>query len=173
MVKQAICTTKDYQEIISLQDFEQKGFAGGAVDVTKMVQQSFNNYFAIFGTKMIDFNLDVTPFREFKDLLSYKEATYLLNQTKAITVKVVIQLIIDGEHIAFELEYEKNQLVRAATQNQNTVSTEVVDIRTYLMRNSCRLLMGGERKIISKNELIQKLNDIPMLANLIRAETLY
>lgn len=92
---------------------------------------------------------------------------------KGQNVKIVVFLIIDGEHITFELEYEKNILVKAGTLNKNLVAGEVVDIKTYLMRNSCRLLMGGQRNIVSKSDFLLKLNEIPMLANLIRAETFY
>jgi hypothetical protein len=137
------------------------------------VQQSFTNYFSIFGTKTIDFNLGVTPFLELKDLLGHKETTKLIGLAKGQNVKIVVFLIIDGEHITFELEYEKNILVKAGTSNKNLVAGEVVDIKTYLMRNSCRLLMGGQRNIVSKSDFLLKLNEIPMLANLIRAETFY
>jgi len=42
---------------------------GTSIDVTKEVAEAFTNYFSVFGTKEIDFNVDVSPFGNLKDIL--------------------------------------------------------------------------------------------------------
>jgi len=51
---------------------------GTSVDVTKEVQHAFTNYFSVFGTKMIDFNPDVSAFRNLRQLIGEKQAEKLL-----------------------------------------------------------------------------------------------
>lgn len=47
-------------------DFNQEGTS---IDVTEQVQHSFLNYFSIFGTKTVNFNIDQTPFNRLDDLI--------------------------------------------------------------------------------------------------------
>jgi len=39
------------------------------MDVTVEVQEAITRYFSVFGTKVIDFNPDVSPFKNLKDLV--------------------------------------------------------------------------------------------------------
>ena len=45
------------------------------MNVTVEVQESITRYFSVFGTKTIDFNSDVSPFKQLKDLVGDKKAS--------------------------------------------------------------------------------------------------
>ena len=42
---------------------------GTSINITKEVQTAFTNYFSVFGTKMIDFNPDVSAFKDLRQLI--------------------------------------------------------------------------------------------------------
>jgi len=39
------------------------------IDITHEIREAFTSYFAVYGTKIIDFNTDTSAFRELKDLV--------------------------------------------------------------------------------------------------------
>ena len=59
-------------------DYSQEG---SSIEVTKEVQHALTNYFSIFGTKMIDFNPDVSAFKHLGDLIGKEEADRLIKAT--------------------------------------------------------------------------------------------
>ena len=52
------------------------------MDVTVEVQGAITRYFSVFGTKTIDFNPDVSPFTELKDLVGNDQADNMLSMAR-------------------------------------------------------------------------------------------
>ena len=50
----------------------------GLMNVTVEVQEAITSYFSVFGTKIIDFNADVSPFRDLKQLVGAEKADSML-----------------------------------------------------------------------------------------------
>ena len=78
---------------------------GTSVDITKEVQQAFTNYFSVFGTKIIDFNPDVSAFKNIRQLIGTEKAEKLLEETLPNAAgnkyKVVLFCTVDQERFDF------------------------------------------------------------------------
>jgi hypothetical protein len=59
-------------------DFNEEGVS---VELSHEVQEAFSQYFTLFGTKVVDFNLDVTPYSNLRDLIGKEKAEKLLEAT--------------------------------------------------------------------------------------------
>ena len=54
---------------------------GSSIDVTQEVQHALMNYFSVFGTKMIDFNPDISAFKKLEHLIGKQQAETLIAAT--------------------------------------------------------------------------------------------
>lgn len=77
------------------------------ISVTSEVQQAITRYFSVFGTKVIDFNPDVSPFCALKDFVGNEKATEMLKmaQQKSGTFKLVLFCMTGGERFNFVVNY--------------------------------------------------------------------
>ena len=80
------------------------------MNVTVEVQESITRYFSVFGTKTIDFNSDVSPFKQLKDLVGDKKASQMLeiakkNKNPNAQFKLVLFCMTEGERFSFILNY--------------------------------------------------------------------
>jgi len=83
------------------------------------VQKSFINYVAIFGTKVIDFNKNDSPFKYLADLIGDGAST-LLKITKDKGYKLVLFCQDYSERFTFDVHYsEKGELIFAG-KTENT-----------------------------------------------------
>lgn len=129
------------------------------------------NYIAVFGTKVIDFNQSESPFKKLSDLIGVG-ATTLLKTTKGGKYKLVFFCQAYSERFTFDVHYSDQGELTQAGNSENTV-TKVNDIESYFERNSCRLFLNGTDRPISKSEFFDKIESIPMFANLLRVETFF
>ena len=68
----------DDDPFAALRDQPLGGETAGIMNVTVQVQEAITNYFSIFGTKTIDFNPDVSPFKMLHDFVGQKKADAML-----------------------------------------------------------------------------------------------
>lgn len=138
----------------------------------------------MFGTKDIDFNLDVSPFKNLRDLVGQQAASKLLDLARVNTEPFELALfcVQHGERFLFQLKFDAMSgdlmgLLRGGVKSNQvrTVQTggKLDLIGEYLSRNSNKLFLSGLTRPISKAEFMEKCEEIPLLANLIRVETFY
>ena len=94
---------------------------GTSIDITKEVQHAFTAYFTVFGTKIIDFNPDVSAFKNIAQLIGVEAAEKLLQASEPFAsgnkYKLVLFCTIDSERFNYEIEYDNTtgDLVQANT----------------------------------------------------------
>ena len=77
-------------------------------------------YFSVFGTKIIDFNNDVSPFRNLKDLVGEKKANSMLSVAADHQAKfsLVLFCLTEGERFSFVLNYSNEDGVLLSSKGQ-------------------------------------------------------
>jgi hypothetical protein len=76
--------------------------APDAIEVTKEVQFALNNYFSVYGSKVVDFNSDTSAFDQL-DLLVGGGAKKLLQMGG---YHLFLVCVTDGERFTFEIDYD-------------------------------------------------------------------
>ena len=150
-----------------------------SIEVTDEIQQTFTQYFTLFGSKTIDFNQDVTPYRNIKDLIGKDKGNKLLAATKSAskTYSLVLFVHTQDQRFPFTLKFnnQDGSLIPDHTPSSQMMpaqGTKEAFANYFGRMKNCLDLSGGNRRI-SKSEFMETVEKIPMLANLIRAETLY
>lgn len=156
-------------------DFDEEGVS---VELSHEVQEAFSQYFTLFGTKVVDFNLDVTPYSNMRNLIGKDKAEKLLEATA--NTKDAYQLCLfsslHGERFIYIVNFDNQtgQLISTGSLDDKSMNTFDVDsISSYFSRSKNCLDLQGANKKITKQQFQQKVEEIPMLANFIRVETLF
>ena len=87
------------------------------INVTKEVQEALTRYFAVFGTKVIDFNDDVSPFRTLRELVGQQTESKMKKMARQNDdkFKLVLFCTTEGERFSYVVNYhnENGNLVSA------------------------------------------------------------
>ena len=126
---------------------------------------------------MIDFNPDVSAFKRLGQLIGQQQAEKLIQATAGQSTeknryRLILFCTADGERFNFEINYD-NYSGNLLSTNEAEVVEDVQDITTYFQRNSNRVFLMGMTRPITKEEFLDKMEQIPLFTNLIRVETFY
>ena len=89
------------------------------------------------------------------------------------TVSIVLNLKVNGESSKLPLTYENQHLVQIGQVRIPPQTPQVKSVADYFDANKLKAYVDGRSKLVSRKELLDKVESIPLLASLTRAETLY
>lgn len=104
--------------------------------------------------------------------------TELANKT-GYDYKIVLFCSADDEIFKFEIQYDikSGELMKTTQSRTSTLSQtahkESASYRNFIKVNKERLNLQNINRPVSRDEFLEKVNDIPLFTNLIRVETFY
>lgn len=99
----------------------------------------------------------------------------MLKATKGGNYKLVLFCQANSERFTFDVHYsDSGELTnRKGSEKLLPFNGSKNDIETYFRRNSDRLFLNGVTRPITKKKFLDKIEQIPMFANLLRVETFF
>jgi hypothetical protein len=127
-------------------------------------------YFALFGTKVVDFNPNVTPYSDLEKLMGAKISSKLLALARKSkkAYSLVLFAHVQGQRFTKTIDFDN-----ATGKLIATISKPIMSFSDYFILNRNCFNLQGRESLISKQEFRDAVDRIPLLANFIRAETLY
>ena len=136
---------------------------GRAIDITKPFQETFVMYQNLFGNKMLDFNVDTSPFRNIdclfaarleEDVKRKKLGTALLSKTRSYSSAALFRLCIltrlcDGERKLDEIWYDHRSGKLRPDHGASSAADDNLFKRLFT-RNSKILNLSGNQRPIKK-----------------------
>ena len=129
---------------------------------------------------MIDFNPDVSAFKNLRQVIGTAKAEKLLEATahhgtETNKYKLALFCTVDQERFNFEVEYDNitGELVQKNLINVVDDPENQKEWMSYFKRNSNRVFLMGMTRPITKDEFFAKMELIPLFTNLIRVETFF
>jgi hypothetical protein len=140
-------------------------------------------YLKVFGTKNVDFDRNISCFTNLAKLVGDSVTKELLALSSNSSKQWVMYLMCQRaqQRFSFVVLYDNKSgdLLDAGTSVKllkTNVEDEIKDPTTIFelfQQSSRKLCLGGLERTIEKPEFISKIEELPLVANLLRAETLY
>jgi hypothetical protein len=146
------------------------------VDVTKEVQETFVMYQNMFGNKILDLNDDSSPFVKLNNLFASTGkadlGSLILQRSQSLGNfrLCIISQIDGGERILTEVKYSSDgSLVVDEEKRPNDQN----QFKKFFMKNINVLDLSGKHQAINKHEFMAGTERIPLIYDLMRAETFW
>lgn len=138
-------------------------------------------YQNLFGNKVIDFNDDTSPFKTISNIFASSTQTdlgnKLLQQTKSLGPQrsekyrlCLLSQVTGGERIMTEVKYTLDGNIKIDEEKQPQGSKQ---FKRFFMKNINVLDLSGGNRALDKHEFIEGTMKIPMVYDLMRAETFW
>jgi len=153
------------------------------IDVTKEVQETFVMYQNLFGNKLLDFNDDTSPFKQFNNIFASTGkgdlGSILLEKTlslgRALSKKYrlcLVSQIAGGERTLTEIKYNLTD-GSIIVDEEKQPSNDKHKFKRFFMKNINVLDLSGKQRALGKHEFMAGTRKIPLVYDLLRAETFW